>query len=153
MAGFGLFIILANSVSMIKRILVPMLIVCCFSFTNAQSPHKTSFKRFAISFSPGSVPFPGDPLSLQPGVEFFFTPRISLLNEIGLQTERNKDFDSTALNKRFFKYKAEARYYLSDGVRRVNTYFGLQFTAAKRKFDVGKTDRYYDTFQDDSVYS
>ncbi|MGB3006929.1 MAG: hypothetical protein WBC06_10485 [Chitinophagaceae bacterium] len=135
-----------------------LLILSCFFLhviaINAQSPHKTSFKRLAISFSPGTVPLPGNPLSLQPGIEFFFTPRISLLNEIGLQTMRNSDLDSTALNKRYFKYKAEARYYFfSNDKKGFNPYLGLQFTTANRKFDVGKTYRYYDTFQDDSVYS
>jgi hypothetical protein len=90
---------------------------------------------------------------VQPGVEFYFTPRFSLLSEIGLQTNKKDNADSTALNKKYFKYKAEARYYISDGDDRVNPYFGLQFTTASRRFDWAKEGRYYETFQDDSVYS
>jgi hypothetical protein len=127
-------------------------ICICFS-CYAQPENKPEVKRWAVSLSPGTVPLPGNPFSLQPGVEFFFTPKISLLNEVSLQTEKNNDFDSAALNKRYFKYKAEARYYLSANTNRVIPYFGLQFTTASRKFDIGKADRYYDTFQDDSVYT
>jgi hypothetical protein len=93
------------------------------------------------------------PVPLLPGIEIFVTPRISVYNEIALQTEKNKDYDSTALNKKYFRYKAEARFYLNDGIRRVTPYLGLQYTTAKRNFDVRKTWTYFDTFQDDSIYS
>ncbi len=109
-------------------------------------------KRWVLSFSPGIVPLPGKPLSLQPGVEFFFNAKFSLLNEISLQTGKNKDVDSTAVDKRYFKYKTESRFYITKNKDAIRPYLGLQFTTAKRKFDVNKSDRYYETFQHDSVY-
>ena len=114
---------------------------------------KEAKKHFAISFSPGIVPLPGGPLGLQPGVEFYFSPKFSLLNEISLQTGKNKDLDSTAINKRYFKYKAEIRFYFAKTKNAVKPYLGLQFSTAKRKFDVNKSDRYYEPSQDDSVYT
>ncbi|MGH2563789.1 MAG: hypothetical protein ACRDE5_04715, partial [Ginsengibacter sp.] len=99
------------------------------------------------------VPLPGIPLSLQPGVEFFLFRRFSLLNEISLQTNKNKDLDSTALNKKYFKYKIELRYYLLPRKKVTTPYFAAQYSTASRKFDVDKKDEYYDTSQDDSVYT
>ncbi len=125
----------------------------CFFTPLLLYTQKETKEKWAVSVSPGIVPLPGKPLSLQPGVEFYFGPRFSLLNEISLQTEKNKDLDSTALNKKYFKYKAEIRFYVTRGEDAIKPYFGLQFTTAKRKFDVDRADRYYETFQDDSVYT
>jgi|CXWL01.1.fsa_nt_gi hypothetical protein len=119
----------------------------------AQEKNEAAIKRCLVSFSVGGVPIPGNPTSLLPGVEFYITPRVSVFNEVALQTQKNKDFDSTALNKKYFKYKAEARFYLFDKAKRVMPYLALQYTTAKRNFNVNKSWTYYDTFQDDSIYS
>lgn len=128
------------------------LLLISFPFTgSAQQKKQAVEKRWSISVSPGIVPVPGKPGSVQPGIEFFFNAQFSLLNEIGLQTAKNNDFDSTALNKKYFKYKAELRYYIGENT--IRPYFGLQFTTAKRKFNVGKPNKYYELFQDDSIYT
>ncbi|HLF47578.1 MAG TPA: hypothetical protein VI548_14200 [Chitinophagaceae bacterium] len=138
---------------MTRLFFLSVLVVCFYSIGNSQQEKETAKKHWAISFSPGIVPLPGDPLGLQPGAEFFFNPKISLLNEISLQTGKNKNLYSTALNKEYFKYKTEIRYYITKKEKVNKVYFGIQFTTAKRKFDVGKPDRYYETFQDDSIYT
>lgn len=119
----------------------------------AQSNKKAVKEKWLISLSIGNVPLPGTPISLQPGIEFFLSRRVSLFNEVSLQTRKNRNVDSTALNKKYFKYKIELRYYLSTGMKMINPYFAAQFSTANRKFDVDKQDKYYETFQDDSVYS
>jgi hypothetical protein len=140
---------------MSKRFIFSVLFVYSFLLSHTQEKkEKTTLKRGAVSFSTGIIPIPGTPLSLNPGIEIFFTPRISLLNEIALQTGKNKDKDSTAINKRYFKYKAEVRYYFfADEDNAVTPFLGLQFTTAGRKFDISKSSEYYETFQDDSVYT
>jgi hypothetical protein len=121
---------------------------------HAQDKKQEPLKPLVISFSPGIVPLPGNPLAINPGIEFFFTHRISLLNEIALQTGKNNNHDSTALNKRYFKYKAEARYYFfAQDKDIITTFLGVQFSHANRKFDIGKASEYYDRSQHDSIYA
>ena len=136
---------------MLRIFLLSVLLALFSLIGNAQQKKGKEKQQWAASLSLGNVPLPGIPISLQPGIEFFFTPQFSLFNEIGLQTGKNKNYDSTAINKKYFKYKAEFRFYL--GKKVIRPYFGLQFTTAKRSFDVDKTDRYYETSQDDSVYT
>jgi hypothetical protein len=127
-----------------------------FLFTNfsaSQKNNQQGFKRFLISASLGNVPLPGEPMSFLPGAEVYITERLSLYNEVALQLEKNEDFDSAAINKKYFRYKAELRYYLTADKRKLKPYIGGQFATSSRRFDVDKTDRYYDTFQQDSVYS
>jgi hypothetical protein len=122
---------------------------CC----NGQQIENEKLKRWLISGSVGGAPLPGTPATLLPGIEFFVTPRLSLFNEIALQTAKNKDYDSTALNKKYFKYKAEARYYFLKKAKKVLPYFAMQYTKAQRSFDVGKNWTYYEAAQKDSIYS
>ncbi|HKB43887.1 MAG TPA: hypothetical protein VKC90_05850 [Chitinophagaceae bacterium] len=130
-----------------------LLIIYLLLSTALLFAQKETKKYLATSFSPGIVPVPGRPLSLRPGIEIYFSPKLSLFNEISLQTGKNKDFDSTAINKKYFRYKAEIRFYWAKVKNAIKPYLGLQFTGAKRKFDVNKSDRYYETFQDDSIYT
>jgi hypothetical protein len=106
--------------------------------------------KWAASFSLGIVPVPQNPLSLQPGI--YFTPRFSLFNEISIQTGKHNHADSAAMNKKYFKYKAELRYYLPAGMR-TNPFFALQFITAKRNFDRGKPGKFYETGERDSVFT
>jgi len=108
--------------------------------------------RWSASFSLGIVPVPQNPLSLQPGIEYYFTPHVSFFNEISIQTGKHNNADSTALNKKYFKYKAELRYYLAEGIR-TRPFFALQFITAKRSFDRAKAGKFYETEEKDSVFS
>ena len=133
-----------------------LLLICLLSFASlftVAQKKEGPLKRWAASLSIGTVPLPGNPSSLLPGIEFYIAPRLSLFNEIALQTQKNKDADSTALNKKYFRYKLEIRYYLSDAKKIVTPYFAAQYTTASRSFNVNKSWTYYDTFQEDSIYS
>jgi hypothetical protein len=85
-------------------------------------------------------------------LEFYFIPKFSLLNEISFQTGKHNHSDSSALNKKFFKYKAELRFYLYEGIRGT-PYFALQFITARRSFDIGKKGKYYERNLNDSLFA
>lgn len=108
-------------------------------------------KRFLISISAGNVPLPGTNTSLLPGAEVYILPRVSLYGEIALLTGK-RSLDSTAVNKKYFRYKAEIRYYLSKKEPVVKPFIGIQYTNATRSFNVNKTDIYYEQNQIDSIY-
>lgn len=108
-------------------------------------------KRFLISISAGNVPLPGTNTSILPGAEVYILPRVSLYGEIALLTGK-KSLDSTAVDKKYFRYKAEIRYYLSKKEPVVKPYIGIQYTNATRSFNVNKADIYYEQNQTDSVY-
>ncbi len=137
-----------------KKILLSFFAIFLLTnFAEAQENKQQGPRRFLVSASLGNVPLPGAPMSLLPGAEVYITERLSFYNEIALQLGKNDDFDSTAINKKYFRYKAELRYYLAADKRNFKPYVGAQFTSSRRSFDVDKTDRYYDTFQQDSAYS
>jgi hypothetical protein len=86
-----------------NMILTAVLLVVLFHRAVAQEKKQKINSRWALSFSTGIVPLPGRPISLLPGVEFFITPRISLYNEVALQTGRGNSVDCTAVNRRYFR--------------------------------------------------
>jgi hypothetical protein len=142
----------------IKLLLVILISASSLSAISQEEEIKSENKnekpeyRWTASFSLGIIPVPQNPLSLQPGIEFYFTPRFSLFNEISIQTGKHNHADSAALNKKYFKYKAELRYYLPAGIR-TSPFFALQFITAKRSFDRAKPGKYYETGEEDSVFT
>lgn len=136
-----------------KRTILLFIIFACSRQLTAQEKEKEEIHRFAPGISMGTVPVPGNPNSIQPSLEIFITKRISVLNEVGLQLEKDSDYDSTARNKRYFKYKAEARFYLGPLDVRGTPYVGLQFTTARRSFDIDRAGRFYEKGVEDSMYT
>lgn len=136
-----------------RRFVLLLGLVACFAGLNAQDKEKTKIHRIAPGISLGTVPVPSNPNSIQPSLEVFITKRISVLNEIGLQLEKNEDYDSTARNKRYFKFKAEARFYLGPTDVRGMPYVGLQYTTARRSFDIDRAGRFYEKGNEDSMYT
>ncbi len=113
--------------------------------------NQDGIKRFLISISVGNVPLPGTNTSILPGAEVFVNRRISLFGEVAFFTG-NRNLDSTAVNKKYLRLKAELRYYLSKKETGVEPYLGLQYTSADRSFDVQKTDFYYEQNKEDSIF-
>jgi hypothetical protein len=136
------------------RIGVILLLIVSFQITTLAQQKKViqSFERFAVSVGVGSAPLPGGNATIIPGFEFYFSPHFSFLNELSLQLEKNDNEDSLAFNKKFLRYKGELRYYFEEDVRRVTAYFGLQFAAGKRNFDIKKRYWYYERPSTDSVF-
>ncbi len=121
-------------------------------FLQAQEKETPGFKRFLASISVGTAPLPDRQATFLPGAEVYITPRFSVYNEVALQTSKS-NFDSSAQNKKYFRYKGELRYYLSADDKKVKPYFAAQYTTASRSFDVLNGDRYYNEAEgDDSAY-
>lgn len=134
-----------------KKILLILIFSLFLVSLYAQKRDVHELKRWCAGLSAGIVPIPPNALSLQPGIEFFITPQVSLLNEIALQLGKNNHADSFALNKKFFKYKAELRYYFSSG-KLVTPYTAFQFAIAKRQFTIAKHGHFYENTFNDSAY-
>lgn len=135
-----------------KKILFHLFFSLTITTLYGQKDSVSSIKRWNAGLSLGIVPIPPSAISIQPNIEFFISPKFSLLNEISLQLEKNDHADSAALNKKFFKYKAEFRYYFRR-LKKGGLYAALQFATAKREFISGKPSYYYDAAYRDSIYS
>lgn len=135
-----------------KKVLFFLLFVHCLVNLHAQKKGINDFKKWSAGLSPGIVPIPPNSLSLQPSIEFFITPQVSLLNEISLQLDKNNHADSFAMNKKYFKYKAEFRYYFNAN-KKVTPYSAIQFALANRRFTIAKQGHYYEnSFNDTACY-
>lgn len=135
-----------------KKMLFHFLFSLTLTILHAQKDTAMSLKRWNAGLSLEIVPIPPSAISLQPNIEFFISPKLSLLNEISLQLAKNDHADSAAFNKKFFKCKTETRYYF----RRLKNgalYAALQFAMAKRQFIVGRSSYYYETGSRDSIYT
>ena len=109
--------------------------------------------RWAATFTPALIPMPsGGQFGIQPGVEYSFNSRVSLLNEITFQTGKKEIGDSTALNKKYFRIKTELRYHIPGRNSRLKKYIGIQGTYSFRSFRNEKHGYYYDNLPYDSVY-
>jgi len=93
---------------------------------------KAQESKWAVSFSPAIVQSPGIHYGFQPGVEYRFNDRLSLLTEFAF-TMQHKD-PSFSHNK-FFRVKPELRYALQEKKRGLNCYAGLQASYSFRKWD------------------
>lgn len=136
---------------MVRKLFLGVVFLASSAFGTAQSDSSQIYKKWAVSISLGNTPIPPTALSIQPGIEYFFTPRISLFTEISLQTGKKRNADSAALNKRFLKYKAEIRYLLVQEFKPITPYLAFQFAIARRNFEIGKPGFYYEK-KEDSVY-
>jgi hypothetical protein len=102
-----------------KHLFICLLLVIAFRL-NAQdegfkkiSKKDNDAKRWSAGMALGITPLPDNQLSLLPGVEYFISDRFSLYNEIALHLDKKYHSDSAVMNKKYFRYKAEFRYYFS----------------------------------------
>jgi len=77
-----------------------------------------------MSFSPAFVQSPGLHYAIQPGIEYKFNNRWSLLTEIAVPIGRNNSPDYS--HSKYFRIKPELRYYLSKSEKKIRPYVGLQ---------------------------
>jgi hypothetical protein len=112
----------------------------------------TEQKGWAATFTVTSVPIGQPGLGIQPGIEYRFNDRYSLLAEVGFRANKNVSKDSTEFDKHYLKLKAELRYHLpvSKG-KWVHEYFGLQLSHASRSF-ICRNGFFYGDLPGDSVY-
>jgi hypothetical protein len=88
--------------------------------------------KYSISLSPALLQTPTLNIGLQPGFEYHFNDRLSLLTELCVAIGNNKDL--AVSNSHYFRVKPELRYLLP--LRRsVQTYVGVQLSYAIRNWD------------------
>jgi len=108
-----------------RKFILPVCLLLS-SLTKAQE------SKWAVSLIPAIVQSPGMHLGFQPGVEYRFNDRLSLLTEITLTT---KSKDPSFSNSKYFRVKPELRYALRESKRGRNYYTGIQLSYTFRKWE------------------
>ena len=109
-------------------------------------------KGWAVTFTGTSIPIGQPGLGLQPGAEYRFNDRWSLLSEMVIRANKTNSKDSSTLDKHYFKFKSELRYnFFSKKERWSHDYVSFQLSWATRKF-INTEGYYYDNPHSDSVY-
>ncbi len=89
---------------------------------------------FAVTLSGALIPISQPGLGIQPGVEYRFNDRFSLLAEIAIPLNKKNSKDSSELNKRYLRYKTEIRYSLLSKSKKNHLYTGFQVSSSRRQF-------------------
>ena len=93
---------------------------------------KAQESKWSVSFSPAIVESPALHFGFQPGVEFSFNERLSLLTDVAFAFKsKNPAFS----NSRYLRVKPELRYVLNKGTASVHYFTGLQLAYSYRKWD------------------
>ncbi len=91
--------------------------------------------KWSASLTGAFIPLPEFNFGVQPGLEYRFTNRLSLLTEITIRIGNSADKDAEAINKKYFRIQPEVRYNFYSKKRNRNDYAGLRMSWATRKFD------------------
>ena len=102
--------------------------------------------KWSVSFTPAIVQSPDFHYAVQPGVEYEFNNRLSLLTEFAVPVGKNNQLNYS--NSKYFRIKPELRYNLSPSKRGIRTYVGLQASYTFRSWQNNGG-----TYFDKSVYS
>jgi len=108
-------------------------------------------KGWAATLTGALIPISQPGLGIQPGVEYRFNDRISLLAEITIPVNKKNSKDSSELNKKYLRYKAEIRYRFLNKSKKSHEYAGFQVTRSSRSFS-NLNGLYYKERGGDSVY-
>jgi hypothetical protein len=116
-----------------------------------QAQNSNEQKGFAVTLAGALIPISQPGLGIQPGVEYRFNGRYSLLAEATIRVNNKNSKDSSELNKQYFRFKSELRYSLSGKNKKNHMYTGLQVSGSSRKF-INQNSFYYDSRNTDSGY-
>lgn len=108
-------------------------------------------KGWAATLAAALIPISQPGLGVQPGVEYRFNDRISLLAEITIPVNKKDSKDSSELNKKYLRYKTEIRYSFLTKSKKSHEYAGFQVSRASRSFS-NLNGLYYKEKAGDSVY-
>lgn len=135
-----------------KPFFVFLLLLSSVLQAQTDSSQNSSQKGWAATFTITSVPIGQPGLGIQPGIEYHFNDRYSLLAEVAFRANKNASKDSTEFDKHYLKFKTELRYHLpSKKERWGHEYFGFQLSHASRRF-ITRNGFYYGDLPGDSVY-
>ncbi len=135
--------------NMRKFFLLNFLFLFFYAGLNAQSGKKPG--GWAATFTGALIPISQPGLGLQPGIEYRFNERYSLLGEITIPVYNKNSRDSSELDKKYLRIKSEIRYSLRSKNKKSHTYAGLQFSRASRQF-INQNSFYFDHHKTDSGY-
>ncbi|MGH2553378.1 MAG: hypothetical protein ACRDEB_06650, partial [Chitinophagaceae bacterium] len=122
-----------------------------FFHTSITAQSDSLQKGWAITFSGALIPISQPGLGIQPGAEYRFNEKLSLLAEIAIPVNKKDSKDSTELNKKYWRVKSELRFSLPGKSKRSHVYTGLQFASSSRKF-INQDGLYFDDRKSDSGY-
>ena len=106
---------------------------------------------WAATLTGALIPISQPGLAIQPGIEYRFNDRLSLLAEITIPVNGKNSKDSSELNKQYLRVKTEMRYGFFTKRKAAHQYAGLQVSRASRQF-INQNGFYYDNPSADSVY-
>ncbi|HET6994019.1 MAG TPA: DUF3575 domain-containing protein [Chitinophagaceae bacterium] len=98
--------------------------------------------KWSITFTPAIVQAPYLCYGIQPGVEYRFNERFSLLTEFAFTTSKSKDLFYS--NNKFFRVKPELRYTLRDSDDGLRAYTGFQVSYSYRGWQDNSGGMYYE---------
>jgi hypothetical protein len=119
-----------------RKLVLAFILIVVSLISGAQEP------GIGVSFTPAMVQSPEMRYGYQPGVEFLFTDRLSLLTEIAFSIRKRRD-ESTDKNF-YLRIKPELRYLLFESRRGRLLYAGIQASYAFRKWNEKDSGSYID---------
>ncbi|MFI5128979.1 MAG: DUF3575 domain-containing protein [Chitinophagales bacterium] len=103
---------------------------------------KAQDSKWAISFTPAVVISSDLKYAFQPGIEYSFNDRLSLLTEVAFIPGGRKDLSFS--NSKYFRIKPELRYHLRESKHGLRTYVGFQTSYTYRKWENVNGGCYFD---------
>ena len=128
-----------------------IIILFLFLSSSLYAQVDSSHKGFAVTLTGALIPISQPGLGIQPGIEYRFNDRFSLLAEITIPVNKKNSKDSSELNKQYFRFKTEMRYSFFTKRKGAHQYAGFQISRAGRRF-INQNSFYYDNKSTDSVY-
>jgi hypothetical protein len=128
------------------------LFIILFVSSLLKAQNKELENKWAASLTGDIIPVPGKNFGIQPGVEYMFNHRLSLLMEITLLTPLKNVSDPNYLNRKYFRIQPQVRFRFSEKKSIRQYYIGLRGSYASRKFTWLNTGFYYYDLPGDSIY-
>jgi hypothetical protein len=118
-----------------RKVIFPLCLFFCL-LSKAQE------SKWSVSFTPAVFMSSGFKYAFQPGIEYNFTDRLSLLTEVAFTTGRSKDLSYS--NSKFFRIKPELRYYSPQSKHGLRSYIGIQLSYVYRRWENVSGGCYFD---------
>jgi hypothetical protein len=132
-----------------KPVFFTFLLIFLYSSLMAQSEKQQG--GWAVTLTGALIPISQPGLGIQPGVEYRFNERYSLLAEVTIPVNGKNSKDSSELNKKYFRIQSEIRYSFFTKNKGSHMYAGLRASRASRQF-INQNSFYYDDRGTDSGY-
>ena len=131
-----------------KPVFLLLLFLSSHLHGQTDSTENSSQKGWAVTLSGALIPI-GDAFGIQPGVEYRFNDRLSLLSEITIMTSpRNGE---NVYDRHYMRFRSELRWhFFNDRRRAFHEYVGFQAAYSFRRF-IDSSGYYYEKQDRDSV--